>query len=124
LLPNSSFYNLIIMFKFLKSWILPKEIDFFGSLSKQSVATAGVINELSCFYLTHTSEKSDSIFSLIDEAKKKRKLNLVELNSTFIPPVDKEAISRAYNNLHWIVLSIKHLLVETDTYKVYNLEQY
>ena len=112
------------MFKKLKSWILPKEIDFFASLSQQCIATSAIIDELSKFYLEQHSQDTKPIFDLIDEAKKIRKVNIKELNSTFITPVDREAISRAYTSLHWIGLSVKHLVVEMNTYKIFNLKGY
>lgn len=112
------------MLKKIKSWILPKEIDFFESLGQQSLMTTKIIDELADFYLTNPSKDSKKIFDLIDEEKIIRKSNLIELNSTFITPVDKEAISRAYVHLHWIVLSTKHLVVEISTYKIFKLNDY
>lgn len=112
------------MLKKLKSWILPKEIDFFGSLSHQSMAISAIITELSNFYLESSSQDSGAIFDTIEKAKQIRKVNIQELNSTFITPVDKEAISRATAALHWIGLSVKHLVVELNTYQIYNLKDY
>ena len=112
------------MLKKIKSWILPKEIDFFESLRQQSLMTTKIIDELADFYLTNPSKDSKKIFDLIDEEKIIRKSNLIELNSTFITPVDKEAISRAYVHLHWIVLSTKHLVVEINIYKIFELKNY
>jgi len=112
------------MLKKIKSWILPKEIDFFESLRQQSLMTTKIIDALADFYLTNPSKDSKKIFDLFDEEKIIRKSNLIELNSTFITPVDKEAISRAYVHLHWIVLSTKHLVVEINIYKIYKLKNY
>lgn len=107
----------------LKSFVLPKEIDFFENLHKQSVLTEQVVEELYNVYLTK-SAKEKVIKNLSEEAKKLRKKNLIELNSVFITPVDKEAISRLFNNLYWIVLSIKHLEAEIDTYGIKELNEY
>ena len=112
------------MIKKLKQWILPKEINFFGSLSRQSQLTSQIIRELAHFYVDNASENPDPIFELIADAKKMRLVNLKDLNAAFITPVDKEAISRAYVHLHWVALSIKHLVVEIDAYKIYELNPY
>ncbi len=112
------------MLRKLKKWILPREIDFFGSLSQQSVLTSKIVDELGNFYLEKSSRDSDQIFGLIEEAKKMRLANLKDLNAAFITPVDKEAISRVYVHLHWVALSIKHLVTEIDTYQIYSLTEY
>jgi uncharacterized protein Yka (UPF0111/DUF47 family) len=111
------------MLKRLKRLILPKEINFFQSLSQQSSLTSHIIDELATFYLEKSSQNPGKIFDLIAEAKKRRLANLKELNATFITPVDKEAISRVYVHLHWVALSIKHLVTEIDTYKIYELRK-
>lgn len=112
------------MFKKLKGWILPKEIDFFASLNRQCAATYSIVNELNDFYFKSTTDNPEAIFRLINEAKKLRLDNIQELNSAFITPVDKEAISRAYTSLHWIALSVKHLVVEMNTYQIKSLGEY
>jgi len=112
------------MLKKLKEWILPKEINFFGSLKEQSVMTSKIMDELEIIYVKNATKKSDHIFDLITNAKKMRLENLKTLNAAFITPVDKEAIARVYVHLHWVVLSIKHLVTEADTYKIYSLAKY
>ena len=86
--------------------------------------TADIIKELSGFYLGNSSGDTEKIFHLIAAAKKMRLSNLKELNAAFITPVNKEAISRVYVHLHWVALSIKHLVVETETYKIHKLNNY
>lgn len=108
----------------LKQWILPKEINFFGALGRQSTSTSEIIDALADFYVEKETQNSEPIFQLIEEAKKMRLANLKELNNAFITPVDKEAISRVYAHLHWVALSIKHLVTEIDTYKIYQLSLY
>jgi len=112
------------MLKKLQKWILPEEIDFFRSMSQQSILTAEIIEELKKFYVENTSQDHLTISNLIEEAKRNRLVNLEELNSAFITPVDKEAISRVYAHLHWVALSIKHLVIEVDTYKIYELNRF
>ena len=112
------------MLKQLKHWILPKELNFFKSLCQQSILTAQIIDELFQFYVEQSSKNSDQVFHLIAEAKTMRLVNLKELNTAFITPVDKEAISRVYVHLHWVALSIKHLVTEIDAYNIHNLNSY
>jgi uncharacterized protein Yka (UPF0111/DUF47 family) len=112
------------MFKKIKQWILPKEINFFDSLAQQSLLTSEIIRELAHFYVDNSSEDPKPIFDLIDQAKQEYSANLMELNSVFITPVDKEAISRLYIQLHWVELSVKHLIIEINAYQIFSLNQY
>lgn len=108
----------------LKDWILPKEFDFFSLMKDQSMETLKIVDELGKFYVANTSQNPENIYDLISNAKKNRSANLKDLNATFITPVDKEAISRVYAQLYWVALSIKHLIVEIDTYEIYDLSEY
>ena len=105
-------------------WILPKEIDFFKSLFEHSLQTQKIVAELSTFYVKNSDQDARYIFDLISDLKKNHSRNLKELNTTFLTPVDRESISRAYSHLYWVGLSIKHLIVEIDTYEIYNLSEY
>lgn len=108
----------------LKGWILPKEINFFKSLNKHSLQTLNVVENVAAFYTATDDHNSGHILDLISELKKNHANNLKELNSTFITPVDRESISRAYSHLYWVALSIKHLVMETEIYKINNLTEY
>ncbi|HEB61985.1 MAG TPA: hypothetical protein ENI82_02430 [Bacteroidetes bacterium] len=110
--------------KKLRSYILPEAIDFFGQLTQQSEETKKIIAELRKFYIENSSTDTAYLFEFISKAKNSRKINLIQLNKVFITPVDKEAISRAYEHLHWIVLSIKHLIIEMDEFQIYRLKDY
>jgi len=112
------------MLKKIKQWILPKEIDFFGMLLKQSRSTQSILGELNRFYTEESSADVEPLLTMIRQAKTIRSENLKALNSSFITPIDREALSRAYSQLYWIVLSVKHLVVEIDTYKIYQLKEY
>ncbi len=112
------------IFQKFKSLILPETIDFFGQLSQQSIETKEIIHELQLFYLNKDTKDTEHLFSLIHDAKESRIKYLKELNTVFITPVDKEAISRAYEHLHWIVLSVKHLIFVMNEFKIYELKDY
>jgi len=105
-------------------WFLPKEIDFFKSLSDHSLRTLNIVENLATFYVKNSDQNPQYIIDLISDLKKNHSHNLKELNSTFLTPVDRESISRAYSHLYWVALSIKHLIVEIDTYKIYHLSEY
>ncbi|MCB0777394.1 MAG: hypothetical protein KDB99_13865 [Chitinophagaceae bacterium] len=111
------------IFKKLSGYILPKEVDFFGNLYSQCVLTQQVVSMLQDIYITK-SKSTDQLESIIEKSGSLRKQNLVELNSVMITPVDKEAISRMYLSLDWIVLSIKHLNAEITAYNISSLEEY
>lgn len=105
-------------------WILPKEIDFFKSLSDHCLRTLKIVENLRTFYVNNADQNPQYIFDLISDLKKNHAYNLRELNSTFLTPVDRESISRAYSHLYWVALSIKHLIVEINTFKIYQLSEY
>lgn len=111
------------IFKKLSGYILPKEVDFFGNLYSQCVLTQQVVSMLQDIYITK-SKSTDQLESIIEKSGSLRKQNLVELNSVMITPVDKEAISRMYLSLDWIVLSIKHLNAEIAAYNISSLKEY
>jgi len=110
--------------KKLKEFILPVEIDFFKRLQEQSVLCKNIIDEL---YKIHIAQGSSSVAllkTMIRDAETVRRENLKELEQVFITPVDKESISRAYINLDWVIMSIKHLQVELEIYQIDDLKEY
>ena len=109
------------LLKKIKKFILPKEVDFFGNLTEQCKITEEIMKVLVEKYTT--TQKGD-ISNLIKKAKKSRKEKLKELEKTFITPVDREAISRSYSHLYWIVLSVEHFVYEVDTYEIDSLKEY
>jgi uncharacterized protein Yka (UPF0111/DUF47 family) len=110
-------------FKKLSGFILPREIDFFGNLCNQSAITLHITEILYHIYIVK-SKTSAELNEVISGANELLTKNLIELDEVLITPVDKEAFSRAYLNLDWIVLSIKHLDVEISTYKISSLAEY
>jgi len=111
-------------FKKISEYILPHEVDFFKHLQEQSILIKEIIEELYNVYITKTGLSVQSMRNKIQEAQDIRKKNLNELYQVFLTPVDKEAISRAYINLDWVVMSIEHILVELEIYEIYDLSEY
>ena len=110
-------------FKKLAGFILPKEVDFFGNLSRQNTITQHIVNTLYDIYIEKT-KTSEHLDNAIKEANELRIKNLVELNNVLITPIDKEAISRVYLSHDWIALSIQHLDVEISAYTITSLLEY
>lgn len=112
------------MMNTLKSWILPKEIDFFKSLHEQSLQTLHIVEALTSLYYEDTDKSPTHILDLISDLKKNHSACLKSLYATFITPVDRESLSRAYSHLYWVALSVKHLITELEVYKIYRLNEY
>ncbi|HXW52792.1 MAG TPA: hypothetical protein VEL47_01675 [Myxococcota bacterium] len=110
-------------FKKLSNLLLPKEIDFFGNLYRQSSLTEEVLATLHNIYFKK-SKTVDQLDDIISRAYQLRKRFLLELNVVLITPIDREAISRTYLSLDWIVLSVKHFNAEINTYNIAPLERY
>lgn len=111
------------LFSRIQSYILPKEIDFFATLIEHSTIVEEVIETLYKIYITNQSN-NDSLHQQFEKAEKLRQKNLMELNEVLITPIDKEAISRAYLNLDWVILSVKHLDIEMKAYQITYLHEY
>ena len=102
---------------------MPQEIDFFKRLQEQSNVSKNIIDVLHRVYMLQ-SDAPDAIKSVIQTAEEMRSGNLMELGQAFLTPVDKESISRAYINLDWVVMSVKHLVVELEIYEITELAEY
>ena len=107
----------------LSDYILPKEIDFFGNLTHQSEVTKEIIVTLYGIYILNEKKPGD-LLPLMKKAEETRKNNIEELNKVLITPLDREAISRTHISLDWVVLSIKHLAIEIDTFSITSLPDY
>lgn len=108
----------------LKKYIIPHEINFVEMLQEQSQATHKMIHDLhECFI--HENEKDCS--SIIQDEHKTnhiKKRNMHQLLNAFITPIDRESIYRAVTQLDWIVVSVKHFVLETKAYEIHNLNEY
>ena len=109
--------NAMTIFNTLSKFILPKAVDFFGNLYRQSLLTREVIVTL---HRTHCekSMSGDQLKDTIAQVDQLRKKYLSELNMVMLTPIDKEAISRAHLCLDWVVLSVKHFNTEITIYQI------
>jgi len=103
--------------KNVKSYFLPKEIDFFAILIQQTQLSHCVSAKLGRHLEDLNPQNLDKILDDIDSFRSKRKASLIELHQSFITPVDKEAINRCYAKVYEIELSFKHLIIELKTYQ-------
>ena len=107
-----------------KKYIIPHDINFVEMLQEQSQSTHKMIEDLyECFI--HDKEKDCSSITQ-DEHKTHqiKKRNMQELLNAFITPIDRESIYRAVTQLDWIVVSVKHFVLETKAYGIHNLNEY
>lgn len=107
----------------IQSYVLPKEVDFFNNLIEQSKFIQAVIDTFHNKYFGGDAQKTD-LTTYFSQAEDIRQKNLIELNNVLITPIDKEAIGRAYLELDWVILSIKHLDVEINAYQISSLKEY
>lgn len=107
-----------------EKYVLPKKTDFVGALQHQSAITYAVVNDLyDCFI--HLDERAcEMILNDEHQAVEMKAKNMNELMNAFITPIDRESIYRAVNGLNWIVLSIKHFVLETKTYAINDLSEH
>jgi len=108
----------------LKKYILPEEINFFLELREQAEATRNTMDDL---YRCFVEEKEKSCQAVLGDEHQVcdlKERNMNDLGRAFITPVDREAIFRAITHLDWIVISVKHLVMETRAYGIANLREY
>lgn len=108
----------------LKKYILPEEIDFFLELRQQAEATRNALNDLYQCFAEGKEESCQAILNNEHLAGTLKERNMNDLGRAFITPVDREAIFRAITHLDWIVISVKHLVMETQAYGLTDLRQY
>lgn len=107
-----------------KKYILPEQIDFFGKMHSQVELTQGLVDTVCDFYQNDLKAFPNEIENAFAKAEKNRKQALLDLNKTFITPVDKEAINRVYFQLNRTVLKVKHLITEMCVYNIFSLKDY
>lgn len=103
---------------FIEKFILPKEVDFVAALKGQLDVTCGIVRHL-CDAGLH--RQAGALVVIGQEARRARELknkNMQELLDVFITPYDKEAIYRLIVQLDWVVLSVRHFVIEREVYGI------
>ncbi|HHD57208.1 MAG TPA: DUF47 family protein [Desulfobulbaceae bacterium] len=108
----------------LKKYILPEEINFFRELREQAEATRNTIDDLYRCFVEAKEESCQSVLGDEHQACSLKERNMNDLGRAFMTPVDREAIFRAITHLDWIVISVKHLVMETRAYGIGDLREY
>jgi uncharacterized protein Yka (UPF0111/DUF47 family) len=108
----------------IKKYILPEEIDFFKELQEQSEATQKATHDLYRCFATGDQQSCEAILNNENQATVLKNRNMDDLSRAFITPVDREAIFRAITHLDWVLISIKHLVMESTAYGISDLKEY
>jgi uncharacterized protein Yka (UPF0111/DUF47 family) len=108
----------------LKKYILPEEIDFFQDLCEQARATGNTLDDLYRCFVERNEESCRAVLNDEHQAGSLKERNMNDLGRAFMTPVDREAIFRAITHLDWIVISVKHLVMETKAYEISDLREY
>jgi len=116
--------NLFNVFNIFKKYILPEEINFFQELCEQAEATRNGLDDLYRCFVEGKEESCLAILGDKHQAASIKERNMNDLGRAFITPVDREAIFRAITHLDWIVISVKHLVMETRAYEIDTLQEY
>ena len=107
-----------------KKYILPEEINFFQELCEQAEAAKNGLDDLYRCFVEVRAVSCQAILGDEHKAESIRERNMNDLGRAFITPVDREAIFRAITHLDWIVISVRHLVMETRAYEIKNLREY
>lgn len=108
----------------LQKYILPEEIHFFKELLEQAEATRNTMDDLYRCFVEEKEKRCQAVLDDEHRACELKERNMNDLGRAFITPVDREAIFRAITHLDWIVISVKHLVMETRAYGLSNLQEY
>ncbi len=108
----------------LKQYILPEEIDFFKELRRQAEATRDTMDDLYRCFIEGREQSCQAVLADEHRACELKEGNMHDLGRAFITPVDREAIFRTITHLDWIVISVKHLVMETRAYGLDNMQEY
>jgi uncharacterized protein Yka (UPF0111/DUF47 family) len=112
------------MLSFIKKYILPKEIDFFDAMKNHSDAIREIVFDLQRCFIYEDKDACQKILNDESNSKEIKRENMKNLLNTFITPIDRESIYRVTMELDWIAISVRHLILEVNSYKIENLKEY
>ena len=107
-----------------KKYIIPHDINFVHMLQDQSQATHKMIEDLYECFIREQQKDCSSITQDEHKTHHLKKRNMHQLLNAFITPIDRESIYRAITQLDWVVVSVKHFVLETKAYDIHNLNEY
>ena len=109
---------------FIRTFILPKDVDFNNALRAQAHITRTIVEDLHNACVDKDASARAAISIHADEARALKKKNMKELLDVFIAPYDKESIYRMITQLDWITLSVRHFLLEIEAYGILSIQEY
>jgi len=112
------------MVSFFKKYILPKEIDFFASMRMHSEAIKSIIFDLQKCFIYEDKTSCEKILNDESNSKEIKKENMKNLLGTFITPIDRESIYRVTTELDWVAISVRHFILEVNSYDISSLKNY
>ena len=108
---------------FIRKFILPKDLDFNKALRAQAHITRMIVEDLRNAFVDNDASARAAISVHADEARALKTKNMKELLDVFIAPYDKESIYRMITQLDWITLSVRHFVLEIETYGVSSVQE-
>lgn len=109
---------------FISQFILPKDVDFDVALQDQAHITRTLVEDLQQACAANDPDRLRPIKEHAAEARRLKSKNMKELLDVFITNYDKESIFRIITQMDWIGLSVHHLHLEIEAYKVPALTDY
>jgi len=109
---------------FIGKFILPRSVDFVTALGQQTGITRQIVSDLHDACVNLRPEAFESIHQDADRAREMKNENMQQLLKAFLTPYDKESIYRLLSQLDWIVLSVKHFVIEREVYGIASLTDY
>ena len=109
---------------FIRTFILPKDVDFNNALRAQAQITRMIVEDLHNVSVNKDASAYTATSIHIDEAGVLKTKNMKELLDVFIAPYDKESIYRMITQLDWIALSVRHFVLEIEAYGVLSIQKY
>jgi len=109
---------------FIGKFILPRSVDFVAALGQQTGITRQIVCDLHEACVDQRAEAFDSIRQHADRARQLKGENMEQLLNVFLTPYDRESIYRLLTQLDWIVLSVKHFVIEREVYGIESLADY
>ena len=109
---------------FIRTFILPKDVDFNNALQAQALITRTIVEDLRNTCVDKDASARAAITVHADEARALKTKNMKELLDVFIAPYDKESIYRMITQLDWITLSVRHFILEIEAYGILSIQEY
>jgi uncharacterized protein Yka (UPF0111/DUF47 family) len=118
------FETLGVKMGFIEKFIVPKEEDFVSALKEQTGITRKIVDDLYDACIKQNPAAFDSIRNDAGQMRTLRNTNMKRLFNVFLTPYDRESIYRLISQLDWVVLSVKHFVIEREVYGIESMQDY